>query len=379
VSGFVRRTRAMAVKEFKQSFRDKLTLAAYLFLPIFLLLLFGYALSFDVKHVKLGVWDADRTRASRDLAASFTSTDAFDRVADLQNLSQADSLVMHGGATAILCIPEGYSKDIAAGRTAKVGLLLDGADANQGAQALGYAQGLVRKTDLDIKIQQLNRQGREFKPPVEARIQVLYNPELETRIFMIPGLMVYILTITAVISTVIAIVRERERGNFEQLQVSPVRPIEIIIGKLAPYLCLSAFVATLIVVGSVGLFGMPLNGSVGALVFVILLFLVTASAQGLFLSTLSDKQETAFSFAGLLTMLPSVMLSGFIYPIRNMPALLQGITWLFPGRYLISALRALMLRNGTDLHTIWREVAALSFYTAVVMFFAVKRLGRILK
>ena len=379
MSGFVRRTRAMAVKEFKQSFRDKLTLAAYLFLPVFLLLLFGYALSFDVKHVKLGVWDADRTRASRDLVASFTSTDAFDRVADLESLPNADSLVMHGGATAVLCIPEGYSKDLAANRTGKVGFLLDGADANQGAQALGYAQGLVRKSDLDIKIRQLDRQGREFKPPVEARIQVLYNPELETRIFMIPGLMVYILTITAVISTVIAIVRERERGNFEQLQVSPVRPIEIILGKLAPYLCLSAFVATLIVVGSITLFGMPMNGSWGALVFVLMLFLITASAQGLFLSTLSDKQETAFSFAALLTMLPSVMLSGFIYPIRNMPALLQGITWLFPGRYLISSLRALMLRNGADLQTIWREVAALSFYTFVVMFFAVKRLGRILK
>jgi ABC-2 type transport system permease protein len=279
----------------------------------------------------------------------------------------------------VLCIPQGYSKDLAANRTATVGFLLDGADANQGAQALGFAQGLVRKSDLDIKIEQLNRQGRTFIAPVEARIQVLYNPELETRIFMIPGLMVYILTITAVISTVIAIVRERERGNFEQLQVSPVRPIEIILGKLAPYLCLSAFVAGLIVLGSITLFGMPMNGSVGALVFVLALFLVTASSQGLFLSTLSDKQETAFSLAALLTMLPSVMLSGFIYPIRNMPAFLQGITWLFPGRYLISALRALMLRDGTDLVTIWREVASLSAYTIVVMFFAVKRLGRILK
>jgi len=379
MSGFLRRTRAMAVKEFKQSFRDKLTLAAYLFLPVFLLLLFGYALSFDVKHVKLAVWDADRTRASRDLVAAFTATEVFDRVADLQNLSQADSLVLRGEAAAVLCIPKGYSSDLAANRTAKVGFLLDGADANQGAQALGFAQGLVRKSDLDIKIEQLNRQGRTYIAPVEARIQVLYNPELETRIFMIPGLMVYILTITAVISTVIAIVRERERGNFEQLQVSPVRPIEIILGKLAPYLCLSAFVAGLIVVGSITLFGMPMNGSVGALVFVLALFLVTASSQGLFLSTLSDKQETAFSLAALLTMLPSVMLSGFIYPIRNMPAFLQGITWLFPGRYLISALRALMLRDGTDLVTIWREVASLSAYTIVVMFFAVKRLGRILK
>ncbi|MEK7391946.1 MAG: ABC transporter permease, partial [Fibrobacterota bacterium] len=134
-----------------------------------------------------------------------------------------------------------------------------------------------------------------------------------------------------------------------------------------------------IVVGSITLFGMPMNGSVGALVFVLALFLVTASAQGLFLSTLSDKQETAFSFAALLTMLPSVMLSGFIYPIRNMPAFLQAVTYLFPGRYLISALRALMLRDGTDIVTIWREVASLSLYTFVVMFFAVKRLGRILK
>jgi len=377
--GFLRRTRAMAVKEFKQSFRDRLTLAAYLFLPVFLLLLFGYALSFDVEHVKLAVWDADHTRASRDLARSFTSTEAFDRVADIRSLSQADSLVMEGAATAVLCIPEGYSRDLAANRTAQVGFLLDGADANQGAQALGYAQGLVRRSDLDIKIRQLDRQGRGFQAPVETRLEVLYNPQLETRLFMIPGLMAYILTITAVISTVIAIVRERERGNFEQLQVSPARPIEIILGKLAPYLCLSALVAAMIVVGSVALFGMPLNGSVGALVFVILLFLVTASAQGMFLSTLSDRQETAFSFAALLTMLPSVMLSGFIYPIRNMPALLQAVTWLFPGRYLISALRALMLRDGTDILTIWREVAALSAYTAVVMFFALKRLGRILK
>jgi ABC-2 type transport system permease protein len=178
---------------------------------------------------------------------------------------------------------------------------------------------------------------------------------------------------------VIAIVRERERGTFEQLQVSPVRPIEVILGKLAPYLSLSVFVAILIVGGAVGLFGMPVRGSIPALVGVLLLFLVTASAQGLFLSTLSDKQETAFSFAGLLTMLPSVMLSGFIYPIHNMPLALQAVTWLFPGRYLISALRALMLRDGTTILTVWREVAALCAYTAVVMLFAMRRLGGILK
>ena len=282
-------------------------------------------------------------------------------------------------ASAVLCIPEGYARDLAQSRTAEVGFLLDGADANQGAQALGFAQGLVRNADLDVKIRALSDKGQQFKTPVEAREQILYNPELETRIFMIPGLMVYILTVTAVISTVIAIVRERERGTFEQLQVSPVRPIEVILGKLAPYLSLSVLVAILIVAGAVGLFGMPVRGSIPALVGVLLLFLVTASAQGLFLSTLSDKQETAFSFAGLLTMLPSVMLSGFIYPIHNMPAALQAVTFLFPGRYLISALRALMLRDGTTIVTVWREVAALCAYTTVVMLFAMRRLGGILK
>jgi len=331
MSGFLRRTRAMAVKEFRQSFRDRLTLAGYLFLPIFLLLLFGFALSFDVKHVPLAVWDQDKTRQSRDLAALFTSADAFDRVADLDDLSEADAAILQGKATAVLCIPRGYARDLAQQRTAQVGFLLDGADANQGAQALAFAQGLVRKADLDAKVRALARDGREFKAPVEVRQQVLYNPELETRIFMIPGLMVYILTITAVISTVIAVVRERERGTFEQLQVSPVRPAEVILGKLAPYLAISVFV------------------------------------------------ETAFSFAALLTMLPSVMLSGFIYPIRNMPVFLQAVTWLFPGRYLISALRALMLRDGTDILSVWREVAALCAYTTVVMAFALRRLGRILK
>jgi len=379
MSGFLRRTRAMAAKEFRQSFRDKLTLAAYIFLPVFLLLLFGYALSFDVKHVPIGVWDQDKTRQSRDLAASFSSAEAFDRVANLNSLAEADRLVLSDKASAVLCIPEGYARDLAQSRTAEVGFLLDGADANQGAQALGFAQGLVRNADLDVKIRALSDKGQQFKTPVEAREQILYNPELETRIFMIPGLMVYILTVTAVISTVIAIVRERERGTFEQLQVSPVRPIEVILGKLAPYLSLSVLVAILIVAGAVGLFGMPVRGSIPALVGVLLLFLVTASAQGLFLSTLSDKQETAFSFAGLLTMLPSVMLSGFIYPIHNMPAALQAVTFLFPGRYLISALRALMLRDGTTIVTVWREVAALCAYTTVVMLFAMRRLGGILK
>ena len=379
MSGFLRRTRAMAAKEFRQSFRDKHTLAAYIFLPVFLLLLFGYALSFDVKHVPIGVWDQDKTRQSRDLAASFSSAEAFDRVANLNSLAEADRLVLSDKASAVLCIPEGYARDLAQSRTAEVGFLLDGADANQGAQALGFAQGLVRNADLDVKIRALSDKGQQFKTPVEAREQILYNPELETRIFMIPGLMVYILTVTAVISTVIAIVRERERGTFEQLQVSPVRPIEVILGKLAPYLSLSVLVAILIVAGAVGLFGMPVRGSIPALVGVLLLFLVTASAQGLFLSTLSDKQETAFSFAGLLTMLPSVMLSGFIYPIHNMPAALQAVTFLFPGRYLISALRALMLRDGTTIVTVWREVAALCAYTTVVMLFAMRRLGGILK
>jgi ABC-2 type transport system permease protein len=379
MSGFLRRTKAMARKEFRQSFRDKLTLAAYLFLPIFLLLLFGFALSFDVKHVPIAIWDQDKTRQSRDLAAAFSSAEAFDRVEELESLDDADHAILAGRVAAVVCIPKGYARDLAQDRTAHVGFILDGADANQGAQALGFAQGLVRRADLDIKIRALSLKGAEFKAPVEVRQQVLYNPELETRIFMIPGLMVYILTITAVISTVIAIVRERERGTFEQLQVSPVRPIEVILGKLAPYLTLSVFVGAMILTGAVTLFGMPVRGSVPVLIGVLLLFLVTASAQGLFLSTLSDKQETAFSFAALLTMLPSVMLSGFIYPIRNMPLFLQGVTWLFPGRYLISALRALMLRDGTDFLSVWREVAALSAYTSIVMLFALRRLGRILK
>jgi ABC-2 type transport system permease protein len=371
----VRRLLAVMVKEIRQIRRDPLSLLMLIAFPAFMLMLYGFALNFDVRHVKLALQDRDRSAASRELVASFTHSTYFDLVATPGPGSDLDALVERRVARAVLVIPEGFGRDLAAGRRAVVQLLLDGADATTAATVLGYARLLVSETNADLVAEALGRAGRRVTLPLELSPRVLYNPELESTRFFVPGLIGLLLMLTAVLSTALSVVREKERGTMEQLRVAPLRTYELILGKTLPYLGVS-LLGTLIVLATARvLFGVEVGGPYLDLLVVVLLYLFGALGFGLLISTVANNQTFAFQVGLITSLLPVLLLSGFIFQIRIMPAWLQAITYLIPARFFLVALRGIILK-GEGLATYWEQVGALVLYGLVVVTLASARLAR---
>jgi len=371
----VRRLLAVMVKEIRQIRRDPLSLLMLIAFPAFMLMLYGFALNFDVRHVKLALQDRDRSAASRELVASFTHSTYFDLVATPGPGSDLDALVERRVARAVLVIPEGFGRDLAAGRRAVVQLLLDGADATTAATVLGYARLLVSETNADLVGEALGRAGRRLALPLELAPRVLYNPELESTRFFVPGLIGLLLMLTAVLSTALSVVREKERGTMEQLRVAPLRTYELILGKTLPYLGVS-LLGTLIVLATARvLFGVEVRGPYLDLLVVVLLYLFGALGFGLLISTVANNQTFAFQVGLITSLLPVLLLSGFIFQIRIMPPWLQAITYLIPARFFLVALRGIILK-GEGLATYWEQVGALVLYGLVVVTLASARLAR---
>jgi ABC-2 type transport system permease protein len=371
----MRRLLAVMVKEIRQIRRDPLSLLMLLAFPAFMLMLYGFALNFDVRHVALALQDRDRSSASRKLVASFTHSTYFDLVATPAPGTDLDALVERRVARAVLVIPEGFGRDLAARRQAVVQLLLDGADATTAATVLGYARALVSEANADLVAEALFRGGRRFTPPLELAPRILYNPELESTRFLVPGLIGLLLMLTAVLSTALSVVREKERGTMEQLRVAPLRTFELILGKTLPYLGVSLLGTLFVLVTARLLFGVEIRGPYLDLLVVVLLYLFGALGFGLLISTIANNQTFAFQ-AGLITsLLPALLLSGFIFQIRIMPVWLQSITYLVPARYFLVALRGIILK-GEGLATYWPQVGALVLYGLVVVALASLRLAR---
>jgi len=366
---------AVARKELRQILRDPLTMMMLLGVPAFMLLLYGYALNFDVRHVRLAVQDRDRSAASRTLIASFVNSTYFDLVRDLPAGADLESVTRRRQALAILVIPESYARELAAGRRSPVQLLLDGSDAGTASTVLGYASALVAEANADLV-------ARRF-PGIEAssssragfRPRVWYNPELHSTNFLVPGLMGFILMLTAVLSTALSVVREKERGTMEQIRVTALRPIQLILGKTLPYLVISFFASGLILVAARYLFSVEVKGPLAALFLATLLYLAGALGFGLLVSTLADSQAMAFQVGSLLSMLPAIFLSGFIFPIRSMPAVLQAITYAVPARYYLIVLRGVILK-GVGLSPYLEPMLFLVLYAVVVNVAAYLRLAR---
>jgi len=371
----VRRLAAVVVKELRQVRRDPLSLLMLIAFPAFMLVLYGFALNFDVRHVPLAVQDRDRSPASRDLVASFTHSTYFDLVATPGPGTDLDALVERRAARAVLVIPEEFGRDLAAGRSAVVQLLLDGADSTTAATVLGYARALVSETNADLVTDALARAGRRPAPPLSLAPRVLYNPELESTQFLLPGLIGLLMMITAVLSTALSVVREKERGTMEQLRVAPLRTFELILGKTFPYLGVS-LLGTLIVLGTARLlFGVEIRGPYLDLLVVVLIYLFGALGFGLLISTIANNQTFAFQVGLITSLLPALLLSGFVFQIRIMPGWLQAITYLVPNRYFLVVLRGIILK-GEGLATYWPQVGALVIYGLVVTALASLRLAR---
>jgi ABC-2 type transport system permease protein len=365
-------TKAVAVyrKELRQIRRDRRTLMTIVFVPAFFLLLYGYALNWDIKHIALAVQDRDGTAQSRALVSAFVNSGYFDRVADVQSPAEIDRLLNLNLARAVLVIPEGFARDLMERRHPPVQFLVDGDNANTATTVMGYAGNIVRSAGAN-----LIPSAAAAAPPIYVEPRIWYNPELRSTLFLVPGLIAYILMITAVISTALSIVREKESGTMEQVRMAPIDTFSFVVGKSIPYFFISLASATLIILAAMVLFGLPMRGNWLALLLALSLFIAGALGTGLLISTVAETQQVAFQAALLTSFLPTLMLSGFIFPISSMPAALQVITHLVPARYFLIALRGIVLK-GSPISLLWPQMLALSIYALAMLSLASIRLAR---
>jgi ABC-2 type transport system permease protein len=362
----MRKTLAVAIKELRQVARDPLSLGMLLGIPGLMLLLYGYAVNFDVRHVALAVQDRDHSQASRDLIAAFVNSTYFDIAAVLPAGSDFENVTERRVARAILVIPEDYSRTLAAGRTASVQMLLDGADAGTATTVLGYAEGLIAQENVALRAALLRGAGPAPLEPIDYQPRVWYNPDLKSTQFLVPGLVGFILMLTAVLSTALSVVREKERGTMEQLRITDLRILELLIGKTIPYLGISLLATAIILVAARFLFGVAVRGSYVHLFAITLVYLVGALGFGLFVSSISDSQAMAFQVGTLTSMLPAIFLSGFIFPIANMPLALRLITYIVPARYYLVILRGIILK-GAGLESYLTDVMFLVGFAVVIL------------
>ena len=360
----MRKAWAVALKELRQIRRDKRTLMILLFIPAFFLFLYGYALNFDIRHVALAVQDRDDSAESRQLVARFVQSTYFDLVANVESDDEADRLMDRGEIRALLVIPGGFAQRIKEGQIADVQVILDGDNANTATTVLGYATAVLREAGSNAKATFIGLEPR-----------VWYNPELRSTLFLVPGLIAYIATITAVLSTALSIVREKEMGTMEQVRMAPISMPAFVLGKTLPYLAISQVSAMLIVLTAMVLFDLPMRGNWLALSFVLALFLVGCVGTGLLVSTVTESQQMALQMSMLIAFLPTMILSGFIFPIASMPIPIQYITTIVPARYFLIALRGIVLK-GLDLAALWQPLTALLMYALFVLGLSSLKLSR---
>ena len=365
-------------KEFRQIKRDKRILSVLLFIPALMLFMFGYALNFDVKHTSMAVYDEDRSSVSREFIEKFFVSEYFTKVRTLESKSEINNLLDGEKVRVVLIIPSTFSKDIKRGHTASVQVIVDGANSNAAASVLGYMNTIVQQYSVRVITESFVRMGRQtITMPIDLQPRVWYNPELESAKFLVPGLIAFILMVTAVISTALAIVRERELGTMEQLMVSPIKPLELILGKTIPYTIISLIATVTILFLGYILFGVSIKGSVVLLTLVTLVFLIGSLGMGLLISTLVETQQLAFMIAVIISMLPTFILSGFVFPIRNMPVIIQAVTYMLPARYFLVALRAIILK-GAGLSAFWDQALILVVYACLMIGISSLRMKKIL-
>ena len=362
----MRRFLAIFIKEVRQLRRDRLSLGMLFLVPVLLLALYGYALSFDVKHIPVAVLDEDGTRESREFLESLFGNPYFDRVLTLNRRAGADAVLDRGRARFVLVIPRGFARHLARGETADVQALVDGADASSAGTAVGYLDALAARATRRVRLETLARAGvAPVLPLVTPVPRIWFNPEQESSHFLIPGLIAMLMMLAAVIATSLSIVREKERMTMEQIMVSPVHPLELIAGKTLPYVIVGvATMGLILFLGRVA-FGIEVVGSWWLLSLATLAFLFSALGMGLMISTITHSQQVAFQLATILTLLPSFLLSGLIFPIRSMPEVHQLLSLLFIPRHFVSALRGIMLK-GASFADIWPSLVAM---LALGMFF----------
>lgn len=353
------RLAAIARKEWIQLRRDPRSMILAFVLPLFLLLFFGYAITLDVDDIRIAVLDRDRTAESRRLVEAFTSSGYFTVAERLDADMEIEQRLMSDAVRGVLVVPTGYAAALLSGtRSADVQFVLDGSDANTATIAQGYADAIV------AGYARARSGGTPTASPLRLESRIWYNPALESRHMIVPGLVAVIMSIIAAMLTALTIAREWERGTMEQLAATPVTRLEVVLGKLLPYLLIGLFDVALTVVAGMLVFGTPLSGSVLLLAVLTLLFLVGALGLGIFISAAVKSQVLATQVAMVATYLPAVLLSGFLFDIASMPRVLQGITFLIPARYFVTVTRGIFLK-GVGAEVLWPQAVLMLLYAVL--------------
>ncbi len=375
----MRGTRNIIVKEFLQLRRDPVRLRMMLLMPVLQLILLGYAANLDVKEIPMVVHDMDHSAESRALVSRFLSSGYYLLNSHVEAAAEVDRALARGDAGFALVIPRGFGEKVLAGQPAPLQTITDGSDAAFAARSVNYAGMIVQEYARNILIERASYAGRPVpQAGVVARTRVWYNPELDSHWFLVPGILALVLMIITMLGTAMGVVREKEIGTLEQLSVTPIRPYQLILGKLIPNASVGAVVVVLVLVVIRLVFNIPIRGSLFLLFFLSGLFLITMQGLGLFISTVSRTQQQAMMSAMFFVLIPMLLLSGFVFPIENMPRVIQWLTYAIPLRYFFVILRGIFLK-GVGLEVLWDETLALLAFAVIVLGLSVlrfrKRLG----
>jgi ABC-2 type transport system permease protein len=367
------RIRTILRKEFRSIFRDPRMRVVIFGLPVVQTLIFGYAVTLDVRHVQLAVIDRDQTPASRTLVSRFTGSGYFDAVLHTNDEAAASAAIDAARASALLQINAGFESNLNAGRPAPVQLVVDGSDSNTARFVLNYGAIIASAFNHDIVLAQARRHAGRVLPvgSAELRARAWFNADLESRNFYVPGVIATLVMLVSLMLTSMAIVREKEVGTIEQIMATPIRPVEFILGKCAPFAVIGY--VNVLMVTLVGLlwFGIPIRGSFALLLLGTTFFLLSTLGIGLFISTVSRTQQQAM-MTTFFFFFPAMLLSGFVYPIANMPPFVQWLTFLNPLRYFLVIIRGVFLK-GVGFEILWPQIAALLALGLAMMAFAVTR------
>ncbi|HEX5097874.1 MAG TPA: ABC transporter permease [Polyangiaceae bacterium] len=356
----------VAWKELLQLRRDRMTLAMMVALPLLQLLLFGYAINNDVRHMPTLVYDQDQSAASRDFAASMAATGFYDIKGHVGGYAEIERALRRGEARVALVVPPHYGEKLAAGKPAKLQLIIDGSDPQTVASATNTATGMALSRSAELMVQKLAASGSGLTTqPVELEPSTWYNPEVRTAVYVVPGLIGVILTMTMVMLTAMAVARERERGTLEQLIVSPVKPVELVVGKIAPYVLIGYVQMTIILLAGRIIFHVPFLGSIALLYALSFVFIAANLAVGLFFSTVARTQQQAMQMS-FFFLLPNILLSGFMFPFEGIPKPAQIPALALPLTHFMRIVRAIALKGG-GFEDVYAELIWLSAILGVLI------------
>ena len=359
----IRRILSVIKKEFLQLKRDTRFLFVLFFFPVLLLVIFGYAINFDVKHIKVAIYDQEKSDLSRDFIRSITNSEYFDFTYNVNSEQEINRLLDEKVVQFVIVMPRDFSSKFDANEEVKIQYIIDGVNSNTGTIIKNYITAATASFSSKLQSEGFSKKAIKKYEPINLESQFWFNPDLQTTKFLVPGLIAMILIVTAVISVSLSLVKEKEKGTTEQINVSSLSSFELLTGKVFPFILIALANAAIILIASYFLFDVTVKGSFILLFITTLIFLAAATSLGIFISVISESQQVAFSIATFATLLPAIILSGFVFPIDGMPFLVQIITNITPAKFYNVILRAIILR-GVGLPAFWQQIIYLLLFTS---------------